>query len=663
MTEKLLLVDDEEGIRNVLGLSLRDAGYVVVTASCVDEALELFTLERPDIILSDIKMPGQSGLDLLRRVKEIDRDVEVIMLTGHGDVDLAIESLKLDATDFLTKPINDDVLEFALTRAKERIAMRNEIRSYAKNLETMVEEKSAKLVEAERQLAALQVVDGLSFGVRDLAYALDSHASLEGDGVTNYSDGTFNEMPCFVAVHGNDMRIASVNELYRERLGNLIGERSWCIYAPSSGNEQTCPVRQVLDTGHGHRSRRTIIDKCGHEISVIVHASPIYDNDGDVELVLELSVDVSGVTKLREELRRTRERYRQLFDESPSYVAVIDKDMRIVEANKRFRDDFGEPENRACYALYMHRSAPCGECPAKRTFADGLAHQYETVVTAKDGRSVNVLVVTVPLRDANGNIAEVMEMSADITELRSLQDHLAQLGLLLGSTAHGVKGLLTALDGSVYRIGSGLERNIPERVEDGFKDIRMLVGKLRKMMLAILYYSKHRELDKENISVLPFVDEIAGMMATKATELGVEFTVDIGGDKPSMADALGYFEVDSSSVSAALVNIIENALEACAGNPAPPAEGSKVTFNIRANNEFVYFLIQDNGPGMDRETSEKLFTLFFSSKGSSGTGIGLFVASQMVKQHGGNISVESTPGKGAAFRISLPRRGEGNVLA
>ena len=131
MNETLLLVDDEEGIRNVLRISLADAGYTVITAAGVDEALARFAEKRPDIVLTDIKMPGRTGIDLLKIVKETDSDVEVIMLTGHGDLDLAIQSLKLDATDFLTKPVNDEVLHHALKRAGERIRMRRNLRAYS----------------------------------------------------------------------------------------------------------------------------------------------------------------------------------------------------------------------------------------------------------------------------------------------------------------------------------------------------------------------------------------------------------------------------------------------------------------------------------------------------------------------------------------------------
>ena len=135
MDEKILLADDEPGIRKVLSISLADSGYEVLTAEDGEAAFEIFQRTKPQIVLTDIKMPGMDGIELLQKIKQEDPDTEVIMITGHGDMELAIRSLKHEATDFVTKPINDDVLEIALKRAHERIDMRRQLREHTENLE------------------------------------------------------------------------------------------------------------------------------------------------------------------------------------------------------------------------------------------------------------------------------------------------------------------------------------------------------------------------------------------------------------------------------------------------------------------------------------------------------------------------------------------------
>jgi signal transduction histidine kinase len=173
MSADILLVDDEAGIRNVLGISLADLGYCVHTAENAAQALKMMEETRPSIILTDIKMPGMDGIGLLKAVKDRYPDTEVIMLTGHGDMELAVESLKFRATDFITKPVSDDALIIALQRAAERIEMRRQLKAHTEKLEQLVEEKSRQLIAAERLAAVGETVAGLSHTIKNIAGGLD----------------------------------------------------------------------------------------------------------------------------------------------------------------------------------------------------------------------------------------------------------------------------------------------------------------------------------------------------------------------------------------------------------------------------------------------------------------------------------------------------------
>ena len=183
MTGDILLVDDEAGIRKVLGISLTDLGYTVHTAENAAAALTIIEAVRPSITLTDIKMPGMDGIDLLKAIKSRYPETEVIMLTGHGDMDLAIESLKFQATDFITKPISDDALTVALQRAGERLEMRRQLKAYTENLEHLVEEKSRQLIEAERLAAVGETVAGLSHTIKNITGGLDGGMFVLGKGI------------------------------------------------------------------------------------------------------------------------------------------------------------------------------------------------------------------------------------------------------------------------------------------------------------------------------------------------------------------------------------------------------------------------------------------------------------------------------------------------
>ena len=179
----VLLVDDEDDIREVLGIFIDELGYKTICAGSGPEALELVREKRPPIMLCDIKMPDMDGISLLKNVKLDNPDTEVIMITGHADLDLAIQSLKHDATDFVTKPINEDVLEISLKRAFERFTMRRDLRAYTENLEQLVAEKTMRLIEAERMAAIGETIAGLSHSIKNIAGGLKGGIYVLGEGI------------------------------------------------------------------------------------------------------------------------------------------------------------------------------------------------------------------------------------------------------------------------------------------------------------------------------------------------------------------------------------------------------------------------------------------------------------------------------------------------
>ncbi len=631
--KKLMLVDDEEGIRRFLGLTLVDLGYTVQTAENGQAALELLKSFRPSIILTDIKMPQMDGIELLKTVKREFPEIEVIMLTGHGDLDLAIESLKFDAADFITKPINDEVLEISLVRILEKIQMKNKLREYTENLERLVDEKTQRIIDLERQTAACQVIEGLSTALSNASHEMEEDS------------GLFNELPCLVSIHTRYLEIVAANKLLKERLGDVIGKNSFDIYSDRTSGANACPVQKTFSTGKGQRSKETFLGKDGEEIPVTVYTAPIANKEGEIELVLDISVDMTELKRLKDELLTTQHKFERLFDEAPCYISVQNKDFSIAEVNRRFKEDFYDAPGSLCFSTYNQGYEPCAECPVQLTFQDGESHQMETVVTTKKGEQKNMLVWSAPIRDVYGEITQVMEMSTDITEIRRLQDHLTSLGFMLGSMSHGVKGMLTALDGGIYRLESGLRKNDQERIDAATTVLKNTVGRVKKMVLDILYYAKSRELELESIDTSTFLNETVLLVEPKAKNVGLDININI-------PENLGTIKIDPSAMSATLVNFLENAVDAC----DKPIEGREhsIGFSASLKEKNLVIVISDTGIGMDQDTKNKIFTLFFSSKGKKGTGIGLFISNQTIEQHGGKIEVESELGKGTVFTITLP---------
>jgi PAS domain S-box-containing protein len=132
---KIVLIDDEQDIREVMAIALQDAGYTVATAADGTAGLELCDEKSPQIVVTDIRMPGIDGLQVLETLKKKYPDIEVIVATAFGEMDLAIRALQLDASDFITKPISDEALYLALKRARERFTSKKQLKDYTALLE------------------------------------------------------------------------------------------------------------------------------------------------------------------------------------------------------------------------------------------------------------------------------------------------------------------------------------------------------------------------------------------------------------------------------------------------------------------------------------------------------------------------------------------------
>ncbi|MFH2037119.1 MAG: PAS domain-containing protein, partial [Candidatus Zixiibacteriota bacterium] len=114
----------------------------------------------------------------------------------------------------------------------------------------------------------------------------------------------------------------------------------------------------------------------------------------------------------------------KIFDAIPGYLTVQSRDLKIVEANTAFKNDFGNYQERYCYQIYKNRPEKCEDCPVERTFHDGQKHHSEEIVKTLNGREVSVLVYTTPILNDRGEVTEVIEMSTDITNIKRLQNDL-----------------------------------------------------------------------------------------------------------------------------------------------------------------------------------------------------------------------------------------------
>jgi cyclic di-GMP phosphodiesterase len=151
----ILIVDDDQAVRDVLSEGLGSSGYLCETACDGVEGLEKLRKNGFELVVSDIDMPEMDGVQFLQEIKKSRPDTEIIMLTGVVDVDVAIQSMRLGAGDYITKPFNLAEVRITVERALEKRRLILENREYQKNLEVRVEERTAEITRKNREVEEL----------------------------------------------------------------------------------------------------------------------------------------------------------------------------------------------------------------------------------------------------------------------------------------------------------------------------------------------------------------------------------------------------------------------------------------------------------------------------------------------------------------------------
>ena len=148
MDSSILIVDDEKMIYSILAQRLAKEGYPCMMANNGREALGYFYQNNISLIISDIRMPEMNGLELLKNVKAVRPNMMFIIMTAYPEIDMAVEAVRLGASDFIIKPVDLELMVFSVKKAFERKRMEEEIEVHHKNLEKLVEERTSKLREA-----------------------------------------------------------------------------------------------------------------------------------------------------------------------------------------------------------------------------------------------------------------------------------------------------------------------------------------------------------------------------------------------------------------------------------------------------------------------------------------------------------------------------------
>ena len=342
----------------------------------------------------------------------------------------------------------------------------------------------------------------------------------------------------------------------------------------------------------------------------------------------------------------------ELFNQVPVCICVVDRNFRIVEANRQFTDTYGPWETRFCYSVYKGRAERCEQCVAAETFQDGKIRMREERGQDRDGVPSYYFVHVIPLIFNGGDIPYVIEMSTDITDVKKLEqekleaERLAVVGETVAGLAHGIKNIIMGLEGGIYVMGSGIRRDNNKRIKQGWDMLEENIDRISEFVKEFLSFARGAVPEVAMIDPCRLAQKVIDLFSDKAHLVGIALR---GEFPPHISPA----PMDEDDIHTCLSNLISNAMDAC---EVSDKTDRHVTLAASERDGSLIFEVSDNGQGMDYDVKQKVFTNFFSTKGSGqGTGLGLLTTRKIVQQHGGSVSFESEVGVGSTFRLEFPR--------
>ncbi|WP_166825000.1 ATP-binding protein [Thalassoroseus pseudoceratinae] len=224
-------------------------------------------------------------------------------------------------------------------------------------------------------------------------------------------------------------------------------------------------------------------------------------------------------------------------------------------------------------------------------------------------------------------------------------ERLGAMGQTIAMLSHHIKNILQGVRGGSYLIDTGLNDHNEDLVRKGWGIVEKNQNKIYHLVMDMLTFSKDRQPALELANVNETVADVLELMQARADEVGVKFDVHLDESLPNAM-------FDAEGIHRAVLNIVINAIDAVEDRPGAAI---RVQTGFDADSESVFIAIADNGPGIPADQLEKIFQLFESTKGSRGTGLGLAVSQKILREHGGEITVQSKPNEGCQFVLAWPR--------
>ena len=224
-------------------------------------------------------------------------------------------------------------------------------------------------------------------------------------------------------------------------------------------------------------------------------------------------------------------------------------------------------------------------------------------------------------------------------------ERMAAMGQTIATLSHHIKNILQGVRGGSYLIDMGLNDHNEELVRKGWHVVEKNQNRIYNLVMDMLTFSKERKPAYQQSQLNETVHDVFELMQARAVEFNVELRFEPAANLP-----LSTF--DPEGIHRAVLNIVTNAIDAVEGSDRALV---KIETGLNPVTDMFWVSVTDNGPGIVEDQLQRIFNVFESTKGARGTGLGLAVSQKIIREHGGEITVESRLGEGARFLLAWPR--------
>jgi histidine kinase len=474
----------------------------------------------------------------------------------------------------------------------------------------------------------------------------------------------FEQVPCFICVINKDFEIVRQNSYMRNLFKGSIGMHCYEVFKKRSEKCEDCHADRCFIEKGACSSEECGITVSGEEANYISYMSPVLNDKNEVLYTMIIAVDIRERVKLEKELRVTKDFQTNLIDNSIHGIIAIDEKGAIAIYNQAAENLLGYPQSDVLGDKDLEKYFP--RQFVEMILASHLGKELETTrlvaqeasIKSKSGEDIPVRFSGAILYD-QGKTVGAVGFYQDLRTFKKLErekkesDRLAVIGQTVAGLAHGIKNILQGLEGGVFVVQTAIEDSDKALLERGWDMVQNNIRRISDLVKDLLSYSKERVPQYEEVDPNKLVEEVCALFEPMAAKKSIVIERQLDKEIDESCKLL----LDQRGIHTCLSNLVSNAIDACESDAKDVQH--RVIVKTELDSEcWITFQVSDNGGGMSEDTKRKIFSSFYSTKGSRGTGLGLLVTSKIVLEHGGELFFESQEGEGTTFTMRLPAHGQ-----